>query len=683
MKLINIKFFVYVLSVMSSIVGIVACTSSTELSKPFVGNKEITYPQRPDTVEGLSGYGRVVLKIVKPPDPRVIKAGVFWLNGTHSVITKFPAGKDTLRVTIDSLQAGTYSFNVYSYYKNTGKSRSIAKSVKTTVSAVVYGKLKRISLTKHNRAVTGLAQENGNAVIDFGSNYHGKAYSAIGTVVKYTDKSGKVDSVFVPADSSTIHINISNISDSNRLFHYYTLYQLPAAVNTFHTNTDEIKFIPNIITYPYEILGNYGAVIRDKMPDANGIHHVNTSATISKLKELHVNTYYYLIYHEKTDWSDLKNKFLPAAQKAGINVVAYLVPPSESKGTHKSYPYTTNYIEWAKTIANLSLRYPNLKGWAIDDFGYNLSTFTPDYVKQMTLAGKKINPKLSFKPVIYYPQITSKFVKEYSQYINGIIFPYKNFYDVEPLKSELDKITKLFHSKTIVLMVYVLKHSKVAFPPPVNYVLGALQTGLNYKANGKLAGVTTYFLSLSPQKESCAEDNYISFVLPPHTKTHPGNYVEASQKVQVNPSASSYQISFLQRDSFKKYPRDDGYHLKQLLVDGHVVWPGDVANDPADDWSKESFDLTSYLKDKSNATIAFRLYEHRGVSNFHIEVDIADIQAQGFNVVNPQFVNNKGWKISSNVSYMKGSFFHHQCDPNRQEDIYKGVKNLYGSEAGE
>jgi hypothetical protein len=91
-------------------------------------------------------------------------------------------------------------------------------------------------------------------------------------------------------------------------------------------------------------LADYDAEIREATPRADGIQHVNTPATIQKLKELHVDTYYYLIWDQPTDWDDLKNEFIPAAEKAGIHVIVYLVPPSESTGTRKSYPYLTDYF---------------------------------------------------------------------------------------------------------------------------------------------------------------------------------------------------------------------------------------------------------------------------------------------------------------------------------------------------
>src|SRR4051812_45594089 len=68
------------------------------------------------------------------------------------------------------------------------------------------------------------------------------------------------------------------------------------------------------------LYGDYGGEIREKKPRADGLLHVDTPKMIRRLKDLKVNTYFYLVWHESSDWDDLRNEFLPAAKKAGIRV---------------------------------------------------------------------------------------------------------------------------------------------------------------------------------------------------------------------------------------------------------------------------------------------------------------------------------------------------------------------------
>ena len=115
---------------------------------------------------------------------------------------------------------------------------------------------------------------------------------------------------------------------------------------------------------------------------------------VTRLKELGVTTYYWLIWHAATDWDDLK-LFLPKAAEAGIEVWVYLVPPSESPpkyGSQYSEPFRLDYHRWAEEIARLSLQHPNLTAWVIDDFYANHEFFTPAYLREMQARSKAHQP---------------------------------------------------------------------------------------------------------------------------------------------------------------------------------------------------------------------------------------------------------------------------------------------------
>ena len=136
------------------------------------------------------------------------------------------------------------------------------------------------------------------------------------------------------------------------------------------------------------------------MPDGR----VDIDAMVTRLKELGVTTYYWLIWHAPTDWDDLK-LFLPKAAEAGIEVWVYLVPPSESPpkyGSQYSEPFRLDYHRWAEEIARLSLQHPNLTAWVIDDFYANHAFFTPAYLREMQTRSKGINPRLAFLPLMYF-----------------------------------------------------------------------------------------------------------------------------------------------------------------------------------------------------------------------------------------------------------------------------------------
>src|ERR1035438_1241095 len=110
------------------------------------------------------------------------------------------------------------------------------------------------------------------------------------------------------------------------------------------------------------------------------------------------------------DWTDLIS-FLPNAKMAGISVWGSLLPPSQSPPIcptcNYSEPYRLDFIRWAKEIANLSLRYSNLTGYALEDFqeNLNLGYIRQTYIDSMIVTSKSINTRLQFittLPNIYY-----------------------------------------------------------------------------------------------------------------------------------------------------------------------------------------------------------------------------------------------------------------------------------------
>jgi len=167
------------------------------------------------------------------------------------------------------------------------------------------------------------------------------------------------------------------------------------------------------------IIADYNAEIRR----AGG--RVDIDAMVARLSLLRINTYFWLIWHASTDWDDLK-LFLPEAAKANINVWVYLVPPSESPPRTGLYsePFRLDYFRWAEEIAKLSLRYPNLTAWVIDDFYYDRKLFTTQYVHEMQRKAKQINSSLAFLPLMYFPQMTPDFINQYRDVIDGVVVAY-------------------------------------------------------------------------------------------------------------------------------------------------------------------------------------------------------------------------------------------------------------------
>jgi hypothetical protein len=128
-----------------------------------------------------------------------------------------------------------------------------------------------------------------------------------------------------------------------------------------------------------------------------------------------------------------------------------------------------------------------------------------------------------------------------------------------------------------------------------------------------------------------------------------GDFVMAGQTAAVI-AAKSCAISFRERDDFTGPTA--GYHFKQLLVDGTVVWEEDVAGGAAA-WRRIHVDLTERVSGKVQVTVAFRLLDKQGVSNFGVRWHLSDIRAENLRLVADTSEPQK-WKVDRRGAFESG-----------------------------
>jgi hypothetical protein len=431
------------------------------------------------------------------------------------------------------------------------------------------------------------------------------------------------------------------------------------------------------------VIGDYAGEIREHLARPDGIRHVNTKEMISILKALHVNTYFYLIGHEKTDWEDLKNAFLPAAHEAGIHVFAYLVPPSES-GKMPSVPYQTDYIAWGKAIAELSLKYPNLVGWAIDDFGANEKILNPQYVSDIQSSVRQINPKLQLMPVMYFPEITPDFIKSWGQWVQGIILayrddPYRNTLVWSSEQEQIDYAHTLLRQAhlPLILMVYASRLSNTPASPSVDYVSETTRIAINNIKTGKLAGIVMYCLPKTLGKQPYERTawhgwGHLNFSVDSAAKA--GDFIASTQTVYPD-SAGHYTLQFYTKHDGTGKAGDD---YRQILIDNQIVWQEDVSQDAAKNrWSKKQVDLTPYLMGKKQAQFTLRLYVEKSKKYLYEQVGFDSLSAQGFSLTNPDFETSQGWTIISRSPGLIGKII--IDNPYQTEQIFHAVASLFGA----
>jgi hypothetical protein len=430
------------------------------------------------------------------------------------------------------------------------------------------------------------------------------------------------------------------------------------------------------------VRANYAAVFRG----ADG--HVDAAATISRLQEMKVNTYAYLVYRS-TDWDDLNTGFAAAAQAAGITLWIYLVPPSECPPdpTCSGYlPYKKDYAGWARGIGALANKYPVIKAWAIDDFNANASFFTPTYTSQIRAAGRSVSPTLDLYPVVYYNALTQSFVDSYASVIDSVIMPYRddpyrNTQWTGTLRGQLDTISARLAPKgrKLILMIYATTLSNTILPPDVEYVRSLTAIGMQYTNAGTIAGVIQYVLPITPDRPLGSNQSHgtgrgaLVFTLRPNTATSAGNYAQAVTTVRLNAGSTSCKMIIWHTDD-RTTASPLGYHMKQALVAGNLVWQRDVASEDTDWYTSSEKEIAPYMVNGA-AALTLRLYEAKGVTNYHVTARFDDIRLTGCSASNQAFETTGGWTFSRGGGYVLGSIYTY--DPVYSTTVFNAVAALY------
>jgi len=444
-------------------------------------------------------------------------------------------------------------------------------------------------------------------------------------------------------------------------------------------------FLAAALSCGAQVLADYDAELREAAPRADGIRHVDSAALVERLKALRVNTYVFLVWKQSTDWDDLRHEFLPAARKAAIDVLVYIVPPTECTPTC-SLPFEKDYVRWGEEVARLALEYPNLKGLAIDDFEYSLKdVFTPDYIRSIKAAMTEINPRTLLLPQVYWRSFTPEFVNAYVPLVDGLIFAYRddpttNTVRTASLEQQLQGAEAMMASKgkSLVLMVYTHPLGHLPMSPDVRYVGEIVATGIEHTQQGKLAGVVTYALNKGghdPKEANRAHSGRgVAGFQMPGRSTREGAYGTIGQQVKVDADAGSYRLRFRHTGTHhQRFAR--GNRSKQVLVDGKVVWEGDVADDQAGRWKQESVDLSGALAGKKAAILEFRMTDRRDGDTYWTWAAFDDLEAQGFAIRDPGFESPEAWRTDANHPAFLAMV--QVFDPERSIKIFNEVSRLY------
>lgn len=441
-----------------------------------------------------------------------------------------------------------------------------------------------------------------------------------------------------------------------------------------------------------------GGWIREAEPRADGYRHVDTPAMIELLQRIGANHYFFGIWDSPTDFDDLVEEFAPAAQQANIQLLPYIVPPSETfSWGRSSHPYVMDYLAWARAFAELSLKFPVLTAWAIDDFdiGQNPAVFTGDYLAQIREAQFAINPDLGFFTCAYYGSATSdEFMIKYGPYIDGIIYPYldgrnSNTIVADAVRDDIRAINEVTskHDVGLIFLVYTGRFLDGVLAPTAEYAGSCVSQAVAAAAEGESFGVVSYGLqvdgapTVANERRSMYGDGRGALVAS-HSAIKAGDFAELSTKITIDPASPRHELSFWHSRALQlwRIPQRGDFRIL-VQVDGAQVWSADVHDatwqqlwvqglDP-----QGQFDVSSAMAGKTEATLSFRLTALRDFSGRSVDVGLDNLETIGFTVPDPGFEDPAAWQVKSSGGPIVGLV--DVFVPNRPEQIVDAVGRAY------
>jgi len=337
-------------------------------------------------------------------------------------------------------------------------------------------------------------------------------------------------------------------------------------------------------------------------------------------------------------------------------------------------PYGEDFEKWAEELAELSLKYPNLVAFQIDDTEPYLSTkLTADRLKSIMQSKNRINPNFRFLPVLYMPdsRIDSREIDHFKtlqrQYLGegATVWYYDAAYgnfDVSTISAGLNQTSSIFGSIPYIggtyPIIYNSNGTSFYSETKISQLLNPFLSNSNgigvfnvplwaYDFNNTLKGnVFKQMPCDNPafQYKLGMSRDYPSFV---------GYYQGVSQQINLPENITQARLSFKTTDTREssqctgaaRYSFND-LQFKQVLVDGNVIWSYDLCKDgkDANQIDAVSISLIDALKGKKTANIAIRYFDNKRHQYQGSYLYVGDIELS----VNNQKINNN-WVFSGGI----------------------------------
>ncbi|MFA9193248.1 DUF4998 domain-containing protein [Flavobacterium sp. FBOR7N2.3] len=228
-----LKYKVYVVILLGSILSIFSCTSADEYLK-FTEGGAISYTGKIDSLKFFPGRNRVKVEGLIISDPKVNQMRVYWNAKKDSIVVPInrSSGIDEVSIFLENLPENIYNFEVKTF---DAKGNS---SISQNVNAQTYGERYQNSIV--NRVVANNVLINSELVVNFVA--LSSDSGALGSEIIYTNTADEEKTVFADIENLSFVINDFKSGTS---YKYRSLYKPEEnAVDTFFTAYNEERPVP-------------------------------------------------------------------------------------------------------------------------------------------------------------------------------------------------------------------------------------------------------------------------------------------------------------------------------------------------------------------------------------------------------------------------------------------------------
>lgn len=156
------------------------------------------------------------------------------------------------------------------------------------------------------------------------------------------------------------------------------------------------------------------------------------------------------------------------------------------------------------------------------------------------------------------------------------------------------------------------------------------------------------------------DDFNYKFSLPSNTRSHKGEYLGITQSIEVpsefNSSSDTLRIKFKILDT-PETMMATGYHFKQLLVNGRVVWEDDIVGNEGNIVINE--DISQYVSAGNTSNITIRLYEKGEIWNYPTTIWVGEINT----TLNGQEIDSNWTEIHNGKPFVYEEGLHTSYKP--------------------